>query len=145
MSKHATPQEWAANYQKGMATAGAAYQRGIDSVTESPMQKAAQNIDKMQAGLMEAFASGKTKRALESSSMSDWKAKAKAKGGPAMAAAGQLARPKLERYAAIAAANNAEAAAKIASMPKGRDTALARFSAQLEAAYKSSEQWQAQK
>lgn len=138
--------DWGTNYQKGMASASTAYSAGIDGVTESPMAKAADNIDRMRAGLIQALDSGYTERQLRNASLTDWKAKAKTKGASALAAAGKLAAPKMARWAAIAQPLYAQAKSQIAAMPKGgRANAIARINAQLDAVEQAKAAYRAQK
>lgn len=54
-------------------------QKGIDSVTESPMEKAASKSDKMLQNLTQAVSSGKWANSLRNVSLQDWKTKTKEK------------------------------------------------------------------
>jgi len=61
--------KWADNTKRGIQYVAA----GVDRVTESPTQKAAEKLDKMLQNFMEAVQSGKIKRGLERVSLQDWK------------------------------------------------------------------------
>lgn len=66
--------KWARNTKNAVADAKA----GIQRVTTSPTEKAADNIDKMVNRLLEAVQSGKLERALRSVSLAEWKRLAEA-------------------------------------------------------------------
>jgi len=53
--------------------------KGVEAVTESPTEKAAQNLDKAGANYMKAIQSGKTARNLRAVSVGEWKSKTLAK------------------------------------------------------------------
>ncbi len=82
-----------------MAGATAYISKGIDRVTESPMEKAAQKQDKMLNNLNEAVAKGKWKRGLEAVSLDDWKRKFKDQGVARIAGGATAAVPKMQRFA----------------------------------------------
>ena len=122
-----------------MSTASTPYSAGIDRVTESPMGKAADQIQRMQAGINAAFANGYTEKRLRASSLAAWKQKAKTKGASALAQSATQALPKYQQYAAIAQPIVQQAQAQIKSMPKGGDAnATARFQAMLAAMHQVS-------
>jgi len=56
------------------------YKIGIDNVTESPTEKAAQKADKYLAGVQESVLKGKFQAGLRAVTLQDWKTKAKDKG-----------------------------------------------------------------
>lgn len=53
--------------------------QGVEAVTVSPTQLAAQNIDKMRDGLLRTIESGKTAKRLRAVTLEDWKAATLAK------------------------------------------------------------------
>jgi hypothetical protein len=76
-------------------------QNGIDSVTESPTEKAAAKQDKMLNNLTQAVTSGKWANGLRSVSLSDWKTKTKEKVATRLASgvdAGMAKRQKFDTY-----------------------------------------------
>lgn len=71
---------------------------GVNSVTVSPTQKAAQSIDKMRTKILEAIDSGKVKRGLERVSLGDWQKAMTEKGIPRVAAGVDGAKDKIEAF-----------------------------------------------
>ena len=58
------------------------YQKGIERVSESPMEKAVAKKDKFKANLMKAIDDGKWEKGLKSVSLTDWKDAVVSKGVP---------------------------------------------------------------
>ena len=75
----------AAKWKQNTAAAGQSYKDGIDSVTESPMEQAAEAADRMLAGLTEAVADGRVQAGLRRVSLSEWKQRAKDLGAQRLA------------------------------------------------------------
>jgi len=65
---------------RGMQSGGESYKAGVMAVTESPMQKAADNADKWFAGIQRAFTDGTWVAGLLSVSLSEWKSKTSGEG-----------------------------------------------------------------
>lgn len=57
------------------------FERGVNAVTESPMAKAADNLDKAAENYRLAVSSGRMKKRLLAVSLPDWQAKTVAKSG----------------------------------------------------------------
>lgn len=67
-------QQMTAKWKSGMQSAGPAYTAGTAAVTESPMAKAAQNLDKAAANYQRAISSGRMAAALNATPLATWKA-----------------------------------------------------------------------
>lgn len=91
--------DFAEKWQKNMAASTAYISKGIDRVSESPMEKAAAKQEKMINNLTEAVNKGKWKRGLESVSLDDWKKKFKDQGVARIAGGATAAMPKMQRFA----------------------------------------------
>lgn len=73
-----------AKYEKNTGQAAESYKAGIDAVTESPTEKAANRKDKYVAGVQRAADSGKYEAGLRAVTTEEWKAAAKNKGAAAL-------------------------------------------------------------
>ncbi len=73
--------------------------KGIDKVTESPTEKAAQKQDKMLSNLTAAVQSGKWAKGLKRVSLEDWKKKARDVGVNRIAAGIDAAKDKVISFA----------------------------------------------
>lgn len=73
-------------------------QRGIDAVTESPMEKAAAKQDKMLANITAAVQDGRWAAGLRSVNVQDWKSKTKQKVGERLAGGVEAARSKHQQF-----------------------------------------------
>ena len=71
---------------------------GVDRVTESPMEKAAANVDGYLAGVQRAVTNGKFQAGLRRVSLEEWKEKFKTKGIPRIASGAQASRGKLVKF-----------------------------------------------
>lgn len=88
----------AAKWKAGMSTAGPSYNDGIDGVTTSPMELAAQNEAGYLNGINEAVTSGRWAKGLRRKSLSDWKKAAKEKGAQRLASGAAAAAPTVEKF-----------------------------------------------
>lgn len=71
MSPQEVSDKWNKNYKNGLSNAVA----GVQRVSESPMEKAAQAEDKMRANLMAAIDNGVWRNRLTKVSLADWQSK----------------------------------------------------------------------
>jgi hypothetical protein len=120
-----TPAEAAANYQKGMAAAGAAYTAGTAAVTNSPMAAAAAAADKMLAAITAAVSSGQWAAALQKVPLATWKQACQTaasklgagaqKGLPKYQAANQAMQPIYQQMQAAAAGAGTDPGQKAAA------------------------------
>lgn len=93
------------------------YVSGIQSVTESPMAKAASKAAKAAAGYADAIQSGRWQAGLASSSIEEWRAGAVAGGGSAYTAGIQAKAGKIARKLGPALAQTYDVADSVANMP----------------------------
>jgi len=93
------------------------YVQGIQSVTESPMAKAASKAQKAAAGYAEAIQSGRWQAGLASSSIEEWRAGAVAGGGSAYTAGIQSKAAKIARKLGPALDQTYAVADSVANMP----------------------------
>lgn len=75
-----TATEIADKWKRRAMGASSDYKKGIERVTESPTEKAANKADKMRANLLKALDEGKWEKALRSVSLEEWKRMASTKG-----------------------------------------------------------------
>jgi hypothetical protein len=117
-----TTQQIVANWQKGMASAGAAYTAGINAVVNSPMAAAAAQAQKAMANYNAALSSGQWANSLNNTSLSYWKSQASAaaaklsmgatKGTPKYTAAINALQPVYQQMRAASAAAGTDPVAK---------------------------------
>lgn len=74
-----TPSQISDKWNRRMKNSISDIQTGIDSVSESPMEKAAEKSEKMLQNLTNAVQSGKWANSLRKVSLAEWKQKAKEK------------------------------------------------------------------
>lgn len=112
-----TPAEVADKWASRLKGATEEVRKGIDAVTESPTKKAAAQMDKLKARLLEAIESGYMKKRLEAVTLEEWKTMAKE--GAARIAGGVDAKgkAKMEKLMADLLPHIEEGQKKIASMP----------------------------
>lgn len=114
-----SPQVAADNWARGMGQAGEKMKAGVMAVTESPMEKAAQAVDRQVAGVMRAAQSGKTAANLRAVSMQAWKDAYTNIGVGRAAAAANTAKPKMAAFMQQFLPWVAQGQQKLASMPRG--------------------------
>ena len=88
----------AERWSQGMQGASTKYKEGIDSVSESPMERAAANVQGYLNGVMEAVNSGKWQAGLRRTSLQEWKEKAKNVGASRLASGAMAAKPKMQQF-----------------------------------------------
>ena len=120
MSK-VTAQEYAEKHARRLKASTEDIRRGLERVTVSPTQQAANKIDKMKANLDAAFADGRVKAGLQSVSLDAWKNAAINKGVNRIAAGIDAVRAQQEQMASKLLAAVDGATAKVRLMP---DTTL---------------------
>lgn len=74
------------------------YKDGVMRVTQSPTALAANKLDKYQAGINAALASGKTKANMQAVSLADWQHAATNKGGQRYSQGVQAAADKIAQF-----------------------------------------------
>jgi hypothetical protein len=85
----------ASNWAQAMSGAGAKYSAGIQRVTESPMAKAAANVQGYLQGIQDAVASGKWVAGLNRVPLQAWKDAATQTGAQRLASGAAKAKPKV--------------------------------------------------
>jgi hypothetical protein len=116
-----SPREIAERWSRNIAAAGNAIKAGVESVTVAPTAKAAAAIDRQVAGVQRAAASGKTQRALEKTTLQDWKSAMINKAIPRIATGAQAAVGDFERFQAELAPHVEAGKRMLESMPRGDD------------------------
>lgn len=109
----------AAKWKSGMSTAGPSYTDGIDGVTTSPTELAAQNEQGYLQGVSEAVSSGRFSKGLRKVSLSDWKKAAKDKGAQRLASGAAAAAGKVEKFWISFGPKLQQITDQTRSMPKG--------------------------
>ena len=112
-----TPEQFAEKHARRLKGSMADIKRGVEGVTNSPMEKAAAKKDKMQARMNEALDSGKWERGLKSVSLEDWKNQLVTKGIPRISAGIDAAHDKVVNFASKLLPYIDEGRAKVKSMP----------------------------
>ena len=75
-----TPQQAAAKWATRLKGASTEIRQGVEAVTDSPMEKAADNAEKWLNGVQQAYASGKFANRLRNTPISKWKTNTLDKG-----------------------------------------------------------------
>jgi hypothetical protein len=74
------------------------YKSGVNAVTISPMELAAQSQDAMLAGVTDAITSGRWAAALRKRSLPDWKQQTATTGADRLATGARAAQPKMQQH-----------------------------------------------
>lgn len=93
-----TAQQIADKWVNNTSNATEAYKNGINAVTESPMQKAANNVDGYVAGVQRAAQSGKYQRGLLRVDLPTWKNLAATKGANRLGTGVAAAKGKMQSF-----------------------------------------------
>ena len=93
-----TPQQMTDQWGNQMRNSVSRIQSGIDGVTESPTEKAAQNADAYASGVQAAVASGRYQAGCRAVSLSDWKNVTKTKVASNLSAGVTAALPKRLKF-----------------------------------------------
>lgn len=112
-----SPTDAAAKWSTRSSAATEDYRKGVQGVTESPMEKAVKAQAKMLQNIMEAINSGRWADALRAVSLSDWKEKAGTVGASRYAPGVQAAVGKQETYYRVAFPEIERLQGEIAAMP----------------------------
>lgn len=136
-----TAAEAAKNWADGLSQATAKIGRGIDRVTDSPMEKAAASQDLWAMRTAEAARNGKFAKGLRRVPLQSWKDAAKKKGLPRIAGGAAEAQPKMQAFLTEFLPHVAAVQAQVNAIPKGGiEASKARMLANMEgmAAFKRS-------
>ena len=129
ISVQAAVEKW----QRNMINSAESIKAGINSVTESPTAKAAQQADRYLAGVQRAVASGKWQNGLNAVSLQSWKDSVIA-GIPSIASGVTKAKNKMTNFLSQFLPYVDAAAQQVRQMPKGGvENGIARASAMIRA------------
>ncbi len=116
MGRGMTPAQVADKQIKNLSASTEFITMGVNAVTESPMEKAAQNLDKAAKNYTEAITSGKTGDRLRAVTLGMWKEKTLAKVDRVASGAGE-ARGKIVDFHTQRAAHQETINAELAKIP----------------------------
>lgn len=100
MAVRVTPAEYAEKHAARLKASIPDIRRGVERVTESPTEKAAQRSDKYLAGVQQAVADGRWQAGLRAVSLAEWKSKTLDKGLIRIATGIDAAKGKVTAFAA---------------------------------------------
>ena len=112
-----TPTEFQEKHARRLTASVEDVRKGIDRVTESPMEKAIAKKDKMLANLTASVVDGRWERGLKRVSLEDWKSKTRDVGVGRIAAGIQAASAKVVAFAEELLPHIDAGQAKLKSMP----------------------------
>lgn len=112
-----TPQEFQEKHARRLTASVEDIRKGIDKVTESPMEKAAAKKDKMLANLTAAVTDGRWEKGLRRVTLEDWKKKTRDVGVGRIAAGIQAASGKVVAFAEELLPHIDSGQAKLSAMP----------------------------
>jgi len=128
--KMRNPQNVAKRWVAGLGNATAKIEEGVQSVQESPMARAAEKVQKYEAGILDAISSGRYVRGLSSVTLNDWKQAMLKKGVPRVRQGAAEAEGKFAQFMAKLLPQVDAAVAEIDRMPDATlDDRIARSSA----------------
>lgn len=132
-----TPSQIAAKWARNTAGSTESVKAGVMAVTQSPMEKAAQNLDKAAMNYQAAVSSGRMGKALRAVSLADWQQAMIEKGVQRIASGTQRAVPKMEAFMAAWMPVMERVKNQVATMPSGTtEAALDRVRVVIEAGKK---------
>lgn len=114
-----TAAQVAAKWQTNTARAVQSYKDGINAVTVSPMEAAANQAQAYVAGVQRAVDSGKYQAGLRRVSLTQWKQMATDKGATRLADGSKAAQPKMESFMNEWLPYVTRVAQTVKAMPKG--------------------------
>jgi hypothetical protein len=85
-------------WASGMANSGEKLRRGVQGVSQSPTEKAAQSVDRMVQGIQRAAAEGRIQDGLRRVTLADWQKAMLEKGAPRIASGAAAAKPKFQQF-----------------------------------------------
>ncbi len=132
MAKNLTAQEIAEKHARNLKNSVQDIRRGVERLTENPMEKAAGQEDKMRQNLLKSIDSGKWKAGLMRVSLEEWKEAVLTKGIDRIAVGIDAALPaQVEFYGQLIEHQN-RLSAKINNMPDlTLEDSIARMTAQV--------------
>lgn len=119
MAKRLDPAAATAKWKQNLSAAGPAMTAGVQAVTVSPTEQAAQAVDRQVAGVQAAAASGKTAARLRKVSLPQWQQAMIQKGVPRLASGAAAGASSYQNFATSFYPVMAAASDTARSMPKG--------------------------
>ena len=117
MAVKRNPNDVAQKWARNLGNAVQDIQRGVQSVTDSPMEKAAAKKDKMLQRLTEAVQSGKWEEGLRRVSLQEWKEAFIKKGIPRIAQGAAASQQKMAEFMAELLPHIEQGRAQLQQMP----------------------------
>ena len=117
MGKMLSSQQFADKWAQRTAAAGQAFQDGVNSVTQSPMEVAASNPQKYLNGIQAAVADGRYAQGLRSVSLADWKTAMLQKGAGRISSGVAASKGKMADFASQFFPVLAQNVAQVRAMP----------------------------
>ena len=112
-----SPQDVAKKWADRTKNSGQAYKDGVNSVTDSPMEKAAAKADKYRQAVIEAVDNGDYQRGLRSVSLADWKAQTAELGARRLVDGAAAAQGKMANFLGEFLPFQESVAAQVNAMP----------------------------
>lgn len=112
-----TPAEFSEKWARRLSQSEPDITRGVNRVTESPPQKAAQNMKKMYERWLEAFNSGKIEAGLNRVDLGTWKKDMLEKGIPNLRRGIERGTPKVQQFATELLSYQDSLLAQLENMP----------------------------
>jgi len=109
----------ARKWQRNLAGATESIRSGVNAVTVSPTEKAAQQADAYLVGVQQAVADGKFQSGLRRVSLDDWKRSFLEKGVPRIASGAAAAQPDFEQFLSEFLPHVERGKQMLESMPRG--------------------------
>lgn len=119
MAKNITVQDAVAKWADRGSNSGDAVKRGVNAVTESPMEKAAAAQERYLAGVRRAVESGKYAERLRAVPLQEWKNAMINKGIPNMQNGYNVGKAKYQRFMQSFLPYARQVSEEIKQMPKG--------------------------
>ena len=114
-----SPAAAAAKWSRNTQAATKSMQDGVNAVTQSPTEKAAQAVDRQVQGVIRAQQEGRTQAALRAVSLDSWKQSMINKGIPRVAQGVQASVSKMEKFNAAFYPHLQTGLQMLESMPRG--------------------------
>lgn len=114
-----SPAAAAAKWASRMQSSGEQMKAGVQSMTVSPTELAANAKDRWEAGVRRAAQEGTFEQGCRSVSLQSWQSDYINKGIPAAQNAARIAQPKVQAFLADFLPYAAQVSAEVAQMPKG--------------------------
>ena len=112
-----TPADFVKKWSQRTSAASEAYTKGVQAVTENPMEKAAAKADQYAAGVAQAVATGRYQDGLRRVGLQEWRDKAVKLGAGRLAAGVKEAEGRMQQFAQQFLPFQESLTAQVRSMP----------------------------